>query len=122
MPRRYINISEKVSEKLNIKLISDFIQSTDPNKMIVVRKVRLINPYGQLDVGCCLCGDFADESSYSVGLMDDFIMCTNELNQKEIHIHNNNCNHISFWFRDYKGELLTSDDNYYFTLEIELIF
>ena len=122
MPRRYINITEKVSEKLNIKLISDFIQSTDPNKMIVVRKVRLINPYGQLDVGCCLCGDFADESSYSIGLMDDFIMCTNELNQKEIHIHNNNCNHISFWFRDYKGELLTSDDNYYFTLEIELIF
>ena len=122
MPRRYINISEKVSEKLNMKLNSDFIQSTDPNKMIIVRKVRLINPYGQLDVGCCLCGDFADESSYSIGLMDDFIMCTNELNQKEIHIHNTNCNHISFWFRDYKGELLTSDDNYYFTLEIELIF
>ena len=122
MPRRYINISEKVSEKLNIKLISDFIQSRDSNKMIVIRKVRLINPYGQHDVGCCLCGDFADESSYSVGLMDDFIMCTNELNQKEIHIHNNNCNNISFWFRDYKGELLTSDDNYYFTLEIELIF
>ena len=122
MPRRYINITEKVTEKLNMKLNSDFIQSTDPNKTIVVRKVRLINPYGQLDVGCCLCGDFADESSYSVGLMDDFIMCTNELNQKEIHIHNNNCNHISFWFRDYKGELLTSDDNYYFTLEIELIF
>ena len=41
-------------------------------------------------------------------------MCTNELNQKEIHIHNTNCNHVSFWFRDYKGELLTSDDNYYF--------
>ena len=122
MPRRYINISEKVSEKLNMKLNSDFIQSTDPNKTIVIRKVRLINPYGQLDVGCCLCGDFADESSYSIGLMDDFIMCTNELNQKEIHIHNTNCNHISFWFRDYKGELLKSDDNYYFTLEIELIF
>ena len=122
MPRRYINITEKVTEKLNMKLNSDFIQSRDPNKIIVVRKVRLINPYGQLDVGCCLCGDFADESSYSVGLMDDFIMCTNELNQKEIHIHNNNCNHISFWFRDYKGELLKSDDNYYFTLEIELIF
>ena len=122
MPRRYVNITEKVDEKIGMTLDVDFVISTDPNKTIIIRKVRLINPYGQLDVGCCLCGDFADESSYSVGLMDDFIMCTNELNQKEIHIHNNNCNHISFWFRDYKGELLTSDDNYYFTLEIELIF
>ena len=122
MPRRYINITEKVTEKLNMKLNSDFIQSTDPNKTIVVRKVRLINPYGQLDVGCCLCGDFADESSYSVGLMDDFIMCTNELNQKGIHIHNTNCNHINFYFRDYKGNLLTAADDYYFTLELELLY
>ena len=122
MPRRYINITEKVSEKLNIKLISDFIQSRDPNKMIIIRKVRLINPYGQLDVGCCLCGDFADESSYSLGLMDDFIMCTNEINEKVIHVHNLNNNMLYFWFRDYKGNLLTADDDYYFTLEIELIF
>ena len=122
MPRRYVNMSGKVSENMWIQFDLDFAISTDPNKTIVIRKVRLINPYGQLDIGCCLCGDFADDSSYSLGLMDDFIMCTNELNQKEIHIHNTNCNHISFWFRDYKGELLTSDDNYYFTLEIELIF
>ena len=122
MPRRYVNITEKVDEKIGLTLGPDFVISTDPNKTIVVRKVRLINSYGQLDVGCCLCGDFADESSYSIGLMDAFIMCTNELNQKEIHIHNNNCNHISFWFRDYKGNLLTSDDDYYFTLELELIF
>ena len=79
MPRRYINITEKVTEKLNMKLNSDFVISTDPNKTIVVRKVRLINPYGQLDVGCCLCGDFADESSYSIGLMDDFIIKMSEV-------------------------------------------
>ena len=122
MPRKYINITEKVHDKNLLLLKNDFVQSSNPDKQLIVRKVRLINPYGQLDVGCCLCGDFADESSYSIGLMDDFIMCTNELNQKEIHIHNKNCNHISFWFRDYMGELLTEDDNYYFTLEIELIF
>ena len=122
MPRRYVNMSGKVSENMWIQFDLDFAISTDPNKTIVIRKVRLINPYGQLDIGCCLCGDFADDSSYSLGLMDDFIMCTNELNQKEIHIHNTNKRRINYCFRDYKGNLLTADDDYYYTLELKIIY
>ena len=122
MPRRYVNMSGKVSENMWIQFDLDFTISTDPNKTIIIRKVRLINPYGQLDIGCCLCGDFADDSSYSYGIIDNFIMCTNELNQKEIHIHNLNNNILNFWFCDYKGNRLTSDDDYYFTIELELVY
>ena len=122
MPRRYVNMSGKVSENMWIQFDLDFAISTDPNKTIVIRKVRLINPYGQLDIGCCLCGDFADDSSYSLGLMDDFIMCTNEINEKVIHVHNLNNNMLYFYFRDYKGNLLTAADDYYFTLELELLY
>ena len=90
--------------------------------ILLSRKVRLINNNGQLDVGCCLCGDFADESSYSYGLMDDFIICSNEINEKEIHIHDNNMRFIKFYFRDYKGIKITAADDYYFSLEIKLIY
>ena len=121
MSVKYISISDRVKEDNEFKLINDFVQSTN-DKYIVIRKVRLINNNGQLDIGCCLCGDFADDSSYSLGLMDDFIICSNELNQKEIHVHNINCRTLNFWFRDYKGNRLTSDDDYYFTLELELIY
>ena len=122
MPRRYVSISDKINEITVLYLKNDFVQSSNPDKQLIVRKVRLINPYGQLDVGCCLCGDFADDSSYSYGLIDNFIMCTNELNQKEIHIHNLNNNILNFWFCDYKGNRLTSADDYYFTIELELIY
>ena len=43
MPRRYVNITEKVDEKIGMTLGPDFVISTDPNKTIVIRKVRLIN-------------------------------------------------------------------------------
>ena len=50
-------------ENINsIRLPNDFTQSTIKDKYIVVKKVRLINNYDQLDIGCSLCGDFADES------------------------------------------------------------
>ena len=122
MPRKYMNITDKVLENNLLLLQNDFVQSQNPDKQLIVRKVRLINPYGQLDVGCCLCGDLADQSSYSYGLMDDFIMCSNEINEKDIHIHNLNNNMLYFWFRDYKRNRLTSDDDYYFTLELELVY
>ena len=122
MPRKYINITEKVHDKNLLLLKNDFVQSSNPDKQLIVRKVRLINPYGQLDVGCCLCGDFADQSSYSLGLMDDFVMCTNEINEKVIHVHNLNNNMLYFWFRDYKGNLIIDTDEYYFTLELELVY
>ena len=49
-------------------------------------------------------------------------MCTNELNQKEIHIHNLNNNILTFWFCDYKGNRLTANDDYYFIIELELVY
>ena len=123
MPRKYVNISDKVLENNLLLLKNDFVQSTNPDKHIIVRKVRLINSNGQLDVGCCLCGDFADDSSYSYGIIDNFVICSNELNEKDIHVHNlNNNNKLYFWFCDYKGNRLTSVDDYYFTLELELIY
>ena len=91
-------------------------------KCISVLKVRLINDNGQLDVGCCLCGNFVDDSSYSYGLVDDFIMCTNEFNEKDIYVHDNNLKHLKFFFTYYKGVRLTDADNYYYTLEFKLVY
>ncbi len=122
MPIKYINMTDKVYDINIVHLPNDFTISNEKEKYISVLKVRLINNSGQLDVGCCLCGNFADESSYSYGLMDDFIMCSNEFNEKMIHIHNNNIRTLKFCFKDYKGNLITSSDNYYYTLELKLIY
>ena len=121
MPIRYINISNRVSENNIIELLNDFTQSSN-DKYISILKVRLINNNGQLDIGCALCGDFADESSYSYGLIDDFIICTNEINEKEIHIHSLDIRRLNFNFKDYKGEKITYEDDYYYTLELKLIY
>ena len=121
MPVKYINYSDHGKDEYKLHLPNDFTSSHN-DKYIVIKKVRLINSNGQLDVGCCLCGDFADESSYSYGLMDDFIICSNEINEKEIHIHDNNMRFIKFYFRDYKGIKITAADDYYFSLEIKLIY
>ena len=121
MPVKYINISNRVNDNNVIDLPNDFTQSTNL-KYISVLKVRLINNYGQLDVGSALCGNFADESSYSFGLFDDFIICSNEINAKDIHIHNTNLRQLKFYFKDYKGEKITYNDEYYYTLELKLIY
>ncbi len=118
MPRKYININEKVLENNLLLLKNDFVQAKE--KYLIIRKVRLINNDGQLDVGCCLCTNLSDESSYSYGIIDNFVMCTNEFNEKRIHVNNLSNNRLYFWFCDYKGYRLTSADNYYFTLELEL--
>ena len=120
MPVRYISISDRANEDNSFKLINDFVQSTN-EKYIIIRKVRLINNNGQLDIGCCLCGNFADDSSYSYGLFDDYIMCTNEMEEKEIHV-NQSLKYIEFFFRDYKGEKLAADSGYYYTLDLKLIY
>ena len=78
MPISYINMTGRVNEVNVVKLPNDFTQSTK-DKYIVIKKVRLINNYGQLVILCSLCEDFADESQYSYGLIDDFIMCSNEI-------------------------------------------
>ena len=121
MVTKYINVSHHVYDSNYVLLPNDFTCSTN-DKYIVIKKVRLINNNGQLDVGCALCGNFADESSYSWGIIDDFIMCTNEINEKEIHIHDNNLRQLNFWFRDYKGNKITTEDDYYFTIEIKIIY
>ena len=121
MPIRYINISNRVDENNVVDLPNDFTQSTN-DKYITILKVRLINNDGQLDIGCALCGDFADESSYSYGLIDDFIICSNEINEKEIHIHSINLRRLNFNFKDYKGVKITYNDNYYYALELKLIY
>ena len=121
MPVRYLNFSDRVRDSHTIELPNDFTQSTN-DKYITILKVRLINNDGQLDIGCALCGDFADESSYSYGLIDDFIICSNEINEKEIHIHSINIRRLNFNFKDYKGQKITYADDYYYTLELKLIY
>ena len=119
MPTKYINISNRVDDNNVIDLPNDFTYSKN-EKFISVLKVRLINNNGQLDVGSVLCGDFADDSSYSFGLFDDCIICSNEINEKIIHIHNINLRRLNFYFKDYKGEKITYEDEYYYTLELKL--
>ena len=121
MPVRYINVSQQVYNSNCVLLPNDFTQSTR-DKYIVIKKVRLINSDGQLDYGSALCGNFADESSYSYGIIEDFIMCTNEINEKEIHIHNTILRQLNFNFKDYKGVPITEEDGYYFTIELKLIY
>ena len=94
-------------------------QSTK-DKYIIIKKVRLINNNGQLDIGCALCGDFSDESCYSYGLIEDFIICTNEINEKQIHVHNTNMRELKFTFKDYKGVPITYDNEYYYSLELRI--
>ena len=121
MPVKYINVSNRVNDLNTIDLPNDFTCSTN-EKRISVLKVRLINNYGQLDVGSALCGNFADESSYSYGLFNDFIICSNEINEKIIHVHNTNLRQLKFYFKDYKGEKITYSDEYYYTLELKLSY
>ena len=47
-------------------------------------------------------------------------MCSNEINEKMIHIHNNNLRELKFYFKDYKGYPIEYDDEYYYTLELRL--
>jgi len=122
MAIRYINVTNKVDDINQVDLPNDFIMSQSEQKCISVLKVRLINSDGQLDVGCCLCGNFVDDSSYSYGIVEDFIMCTNEYNEKMIHVNANNLKHLKFYFTDYKGLKITTSDNYYYTLELKLIY
>ena len=119
MPIRYINMTGPVNDSNTVRLPNDFTQSTK-DKYIVIKKVRLINNNGQLDIGCSLCGDFGDESCYSYGLIEDFIICTNEINEKTIHIHNTNMRELKFSFKDYKGVPITYDDEYYYSLELRI--
>ena len=120
MPKRYINMTGRVNNINTVRLPNDFTQSTNNEKCIIIKKVRLINNFGQLDIGCSLCGDFADESQYSYGLIDDFIICSNEINEKIIHIHNTNLRELNFYFKDYKGFPIDYNDECYYTLELRL--
>ena len=121
MPSKYINVTHHVYDSNYVLLPNDFTCSTN-DKYIIIKKIRLFNADGQLDVGCCLCGNFADDSTYSWGIIDDFIMCVNEINEKEIHVHNTNLRKFDFWFKDYKGTPIKTEDGFFFTLELKLIY
>ena len=111
-------------------LPNDFIQSTN-KKYVVIKKVRLFNNEGQLDMGGCLCSNLASECCYNYGLGENqnYIMSVNELNEKVFEI-KSEIKTIQFWFCDYKGIKLcyseqgTVDltEGYYYVIEMELVY
>ena len=104
MPEIYLTATGELKMVNTLELISDFVNN-NKDKYIIIKNVKLFNENGQIDVGCYLCGDFADTNNYSTGLMNDFIATTNNKFEKIIQI-NNNCRRISFYFKDYKGNYL----------------
>lgn len=97
----------------------------DRDKYVVVRKLRLVNPQGQLDVGCSLCGNLGGENSYTYGILEHpYIIASNEISEKVFKV-SSNLKYLKFWFDDYMGiQIYTSNqtDKWYYTLELELIY
>ena len=130
--KQYINIIDYIGVDENnnqhneytYKLPIDFIQS-DRDKYVVVRKLRLVNPQGQLDVGCSLCGNLGGENSYTYGILEHpYIIASNEISEKVFKV-SSNLKYLKFWFDDYMGiQIYTSNqtDKWYYTLELELIY
>ena len=56
------------------------------------------------------------------GVLLMILLCVNEINEKEIHVHNTNLRTFDFWFKDYKGTPTKTEDGFYFTLELKLIY
>ncbi len=135
---KYININGKIeftfdywsnymnnTYKLNLPL--DFIQSKN-DKYIIIRKLRLFNNEGQMDIGSCLASEaLCRENMYSEGLNynKNYIMSANELNEKKFKI-SSDIKVVDFTFTDYKGELINTYDDitkcYYYVLELELVY
>ncbi len=120
MKVRYQNYTDMVKTINYLDLIPAFVKCNDI-KFIIIKNVKLFNEKGQIDVGCCLCGDFADNSNYSDGLIKDFIITTNNPYEKLIRI-NNDVRRLTFYFKDYKGEYIKEDSGYYYLIELELCY
>ena len=58
---------------------------------------------------CNICGNFVDESQYNYCIIHDYIISSNEINEKEIHITSKNLQTLEFLFRDYKSVFITCD-------------
>ena len=71
---------------------------------------------------CNFGGNFVDESQYNYYIILDYIIFSNEINEKEIHITSKNLQTLEFWFRDYKSVLITCDQDYYFTFKFILVY
>ena len=54
MPIRYINMTGRVNDSNTVRLPNDFTQTTK-DKYIIIKKVRLINNNGQLDMAEKFC-------------------------------------------------------------------
>ena len=113
------------SYTLNLPL--DFIQSKN-DKYLIVKKLRLFNNDGQMDLGACVSSKaLCCENIYTEGINfnQNYIMAANELNEKKFKI-SSDLKTVDFLFTDYKGELLNTYEDitkcYYYVLEIELIY
>ena len=119
MCQKYLIVTNKIKTTNIVELDEDFVKCRC-NKYIKIESIKVFNDNGQIDIGCCLCGTFADDSIKSSGLINDFIASTYNPEPKIIAIHNND-KRLMFYFRDYKGELLDEKLNYYYTIELLLL-
>lgn len=140
MPRKvYVNINDKIFHDFNpahdfthntfiYELPLDFIQSRE-DKYIVIRKLRMFNNDGQMELGACLTSNVLSKDccyNYGLNYNQNYIMSSNEINEKIFKI-SSDVKKIDFTFTDYKGELLTIHDDilnaaYYYVLELELVY
>ena len=121
MLRKYMNYTDHGKRSYELYMPNDFRYSKVEGKSIIIHKLNLYNSNGQLMFCCYLCGNFATDTTYSFGLIGDYIMSSNELNPKQILV-KSNLNNMKFWFKDYKGKLIEEADDFYFTLEYELVY
>ena len=121
MLRKHMNYTDHGKRSYELYMPNDFRYSKVEGKSIIIHKLNLYNSNGQLMFGCYLCGNFATDTTYSFGLINDYLMSSNELNPKQILI-KSHLNNMKFWFKDYKGKLIDESDDFYFTLEYELIY
>lgn len=136
MPSKYVNINDSIYHEIPfmrthntyiLDLPLDFIQSKN-DKYIIVRKFRMFNGNGQMDIGTCLTSEIlSKECCYNFGINynQNYIMSANELNEKKFKI-SSDIKQIDFTFTDYKGEKINITQDlsqiYYYVLELELIY
>ncbi len=118
MPQKYLTVINTIKPVNSIDLIDEFAKA-EGEKYIVIKNIQVFNNNGQLDVGMMLCCTFADESIQSCGVMDDFIASTNHLIDKAICIKNTN-KRLTFYFKDYKGNMIEEKEGYYYLIEMSL--
>ena len=95
MPKVYVNINDKIFHDFDpthnythntyiYNLPSDFIKS-DKDKYIIIRKLRMFNQDGQMELGACLTSDILSKIccyNYGINFNQNYIMSTNEINEK----------------------------------------